>query len=79
MFDCNPVITSGEEAPVAKNPPGLDVILYDVIVEPPLPVGKSNATDAEALLIARDVPVSVATRFLGGCGNVAIAPHAVPV
>jgi hypothetical protein len=38
-----------------------------------------NVTLTAPLLYARDVPTFVATRDLGGCGKVAIDPHAVPV
>jgi hypothetical protein len=41
-----PVITIGEEAPVAVKLPGVDVTRYPVIAEPPSLAGAVKVTDA---------------------------------
>jgi hypothetical protein len=66
VFDCKPVIVRGEDAPDAVYPPGSEVIVYEVIVDPPSAEEAVNATDADPLLNARDVPRFVATRDDGG-------------
>jgi hypothetical protein len=42
----SPVMTIGDEPPVAVNPPTFDVTVYPVIVEPPLLPGAVNETVA---------------------------------
>ena len=42
----NPVTTIGEALPLAVKLPGLDVTVYEVIVEPPSEPGALNATEA---------------------------------
>jgi hypothetical protein len=42
----NPVTVIGDDPPVAVNPPGLDVTVYEVIAEPPLLTGGVKATIA---------------------------------
>ena len=49
-----PVTTNGLELPVAVNPPGLDVAVYDVIAEPPSKPGALNATETCALPAVTD-------------------------
>ena len=53
----------GLEEPVAVNPPGLEVTVYMVIVEPPSLAGAVNVTVAWAFPAVADTPV-------GGPGTV---------
>jgi hypothetical protein len=57
-----PVTTSGLDEPVAVIFPGLDVIVYPVMLEPPVAFAE-NATDACAFPPVTDV-------MLGACGTV---------
>ena len=57
-----PVTTSGLDEPVDVNPPGLDVTVYPVMLEPPVAFAE-NATDACAFPAVADV-------MLGACGTV---------
>jgi hypothetical protein len=58
----NPVTTIGLEDPVAVILPGLEVIVYPVIDEPPVPLAE-NATDTCAL-------PGVTELIVGACGTV---------
>ena len=58
----NPVTVSGLDAPVAVSPPGLDVTVNPVILEPPVAFAE-NATDTCAFPPVTDV-------ILGACGTV---------
>jgi hypothetical protein len=60
----NPVIVIGELPPLAVNPPGLEVTVYEVIVEPPLNPG------AENVIVASPFP-RVAVPIIGASGTVA--------
>ena len=51
-----PVTTIGEDAPVAVNPPALDVTVYCVIGIFPSKAGGVNATDTCPLLYVRPEP-----------------------
>jgi hypothetical protein len=62
VADCKPVTVKGDEAPVAVNPPGLEVTVNEVAVAPAPGV---NATEAAPLLYARAVPTSVAVTPVG--------------
>jgi hypothetical protein len=48
--DCRPVTVTGDDAPDAVNPPGLEVTVYEVIGNPPSKEGAVNVTDAAPLL-----------------------------
>jgi hypothetical protein len=48
--DCKPVTTSGDEAPEAEKPPGLDVTVYEVIGILPSKTGAVKVTEACPLL-----------------------------
>ena len=52
-----PVTFIGEEPPDTVTPPGLDVTVYPVITLPPLFVGATNATLAEAFPAVATTPV----------------------
>jgi hypothetical protein len=67
--DCKPVTVSGDAPPVAVNPPGLEVTVYEVIGKPPSKVGAVNVTVAAPLLKARAVPTSVAVPIVGAFGT----------
>jgi hypothetical protein len=54
----------GDEPPLAVNPPGLEVTVYEVIVEPPLNPG------AENVIVASPFP-RVAVPIIGASGTVA--------
>ena len=58
----NPVTTSGLDEPVAVKFPGLDVTVYPVIDDPPVPFAE-NATDTCAFPPVTDV-------ILGAAGTV---------
>jgi hypothetical protein len=58
----NPVTTNGEDAPVAVSPPGLDVTVNPVILEPPVAFAV-KVTDACAF-------PAVAVPIVGACGTV---------
>jgi hypothetical protein len=58
----NPVTTIGDVAPVAVMLPGLEVIVYPVIADPPVAFAE-NATDTCAFPPVTDV-------ILGACGTV---------
>ena len=60
----SPVTISGDEPPVAVNPPGLDVTVYEVILDPPLFPG------AEKVIVAWPLP-RVAVPIVGASGVVA--------
>ena len=57
-----PVTTSGLDEPVAVSPPGLEVTVYPVMLEPPVAFAE-NATDTCAFPLVTDV-------ILGACGTV---------
>ena len=59
-----PVTTSGEDPPVAVNPPVLEVTVYEVIAEPPFETGAVNVT------VACPLP-AVAVPIVGAPGTVA--------
>ena len=69
-----PVTTIGLVAPLAGNPPGLDVTVYEVMLAPPVDVGAVNATEACVL-------PAVATTLVGAPGAVSVTgdPPPVPV
>jgi hypothetical protein len=77
--DCNPVTVSGDDAPVAVNPPGEEVAVNDVAVGPEPAV---NETVAAPLLYARLVPTSEADTPVGIPGlpfpTPAISPPKTP-
>jgi hypothetical protein len=50
VFDCKPVTVNGLDAPLAVNPPGLEVTVKEVIAELPLYEGAVKVTVAEPLL-----------------------------
>jgi hypothetical protein len=60
--DCKPVTVNGDEAPVAVNPPGLEVAVNEVAGAPAPAV---NVTVAAPLLYARPVPTFVAVPIVG--------------
>lgn len=66
VLDCNPVTVSGEEDPVAVNPPGEDVTVNEVAGAPD--VAAVNVTVAAPLLNARPVPTSDAETPVGAFG-----------
>ena len=68
----NPVTIMGEVAPVAVIPPGLEVTVYPVIGLPPVLLGATNATLAEA-------SPTVATILVGEPGTVVIITVILPV
>jgi hypothetical protein len=59
-----PVTVMGDAGPLAVNPPGEDVAVYDVIVEPPVEAGGVNVT------VACEIP-PVAAPIVGGPGTAA--------
>jgi hypothetical protein len=71
------VTVSGEPEPVAVNPPGLEVAVYDVIAEPPSLAGAENGTVA-CLLPAVAVPMVGAPGTVDGV-TLFEAPDAAPL
>ena len=72
-----PVTTIDDDPPVDVNPPGLDVTVYEVIVDPPFEIGGVN------VIVACPLP-PVAVPIVGASGVVAgvivfVAPDAVLV
>jgi hypothetical protein len=51
------VTTTGLDAPVPVNPPGVDVTVYEVMIAPPFDVGAVNATEAEVALAIAATPI----------------------
>jgi hypothetical protein len=67
VLEAKPVTTSGEDAPLAVNPLGLEVTVKEEIGAPLSPP-ELKATEAAPLLKAREVPTSVATTLTGAFG-----------
>jgi hypothetical protein len=61
----SPVIVSGEEPPVAVNPPVLDVTVYEVMAEPPLLPGALNVIVAWPFPAVALTPVGALGTFAG--------------
>ena len=73
----SPVTVNGDDPPVAVNPPGLEVTVYEVIADPPFETG------ALKVIVACPFP-RVAVPIVGASGTVAgvtelLAPDAVLV
>ena len=74
----NPVMTSGDDAPVAVNPPGVAVAVYPVIAAPPLLAGAVKAIEicpspAVAVPIVGAGGTAGANAAEGSRGNVSVA------
>ena len=72
-----PVTVSGELAPLAVNPPGLEVTVYEVIAEPPFEDGAENVTTTSPLPRVA-VPMVGAPGVVAGTTELLVA-DAVPV
>jgi hypothetical protein len=66
VLDCRPVTVSGDNAPVAVNPPGLEVTVNEVAG---IPTPGVNETVAAPLLYGRLVPTLVAVPIVGTGGT----------
>jgi hypothetical protein len=67
-----PVTFIGEEPPDTVTPPGLDVTVYPVITLPPLFVGATNATLAEAFPAVATTPVGAPGTIIVAVGVTAV-------
>ena len=67
VFEARLDTVNGEDAPVAVNPPGLEVTVYEVAGGEP--AGKLKATVTAPLLYALFVPTSVAESIIGLNGS----------